>query len=303
MTPVAAGRAARAHPRTDPDGARGHPALDGPRHGRRGAAALPGHQVTIGPAIEDGFYYDFDRPTVRSPTRTSRRSRRRCTRSSRRTPRSAAKSSTRDEALALFEKMGEKYKVEIIRAIPEGEELTLYRHGEPASDWVDLCHGPHVPTTGQLARDQAHQRRRRVLARRRAQPDAPAHLRHRVPVARRRSTSTCSCSKRRKKRDHRKLGKELDLFIVPRVSRRRCRSSCRAARSSTTGSSTTCATLYVATATKRCITPQIFDAKLFETSGHLGNYNENMYRRCTEDRRGADDRRRRDEAARQLRFA
>ena len=102
----------------------------------------------------------------------------------------------------------------IIERIPEDEEIIALPPRRAGDDeWVDLCEGPHVPQHRLPRRGEAHQRRRRVLARRRAQPDAPAHLRHRVPDRRRRSTSTSSCSKRRKARDHRKLGKELELFM------------------------------------------------------------------------------------------
>src|SRR5206468_9707843 len=57
---------------------------------------------------------------------------------------------TRDEARSMFAKMGETFKVEIIDAIPEGEEISLYKHGAPGEEWVDVCEGPHVPTTGWL---------------------------------------------------------------------------------------------------------------------------------------------------------
>ena len=130
------------------------------------------------------------------------------------------------------------------------EEVSLYKHGAPPNEWVDVCEGPHVPVDGLPQGGQAHARRRRVLARRRAQPDAPAHLRDGVPDAggARRApqaarggagsattassarSSSSSCSTR---------------------SPRRCRSSCRAARSSTNAWSTTCAASTSATATKR----------------------------------------------------
>jgi len=111
---------------------------------------FPGTKVTIGPAIDDGFYYDFDKPggtfseedlasiekamfgviNKNSPFRRE--------------------VVTREQALQLFEKMGETFKLEIIRSIPEGEEVSLYKHGAPNEEWVDVCEGPHVPQTGFL---------------------------------------------------------------------------------------------------------------------------------------------------------
>ena len=105
----------------------------------------PETQVTIGPAIEDGFYYDFDKPgggftdddlkkiekTIKEIVKSNTPFRREVV--------------SRNEALSLFEKMGETFKVEIIKAIPEGEEISLYKHGkheksqDPKNEWVDVC--------------------------------------------------------------------------------------------------------------------------------------------------------------------
>src|SRR5580658_208457 len=106
---------------------------------------FPEAQVTIGPVIEDGFYYDFSykRPftpedlsaiearmaeLVKADEKVSRRV------------------MARDDAVRLFRDMGEHYKAEIIAAIPAQDEISLYGQG----DWVDLCRGPHVPSTGKL---------------------------------------------------------------------------------------------------------------------------------------------------------
>src|SRR5688500_17997792 len=117
---------------------------------------FPGTKVTIGPAIEDGFYYDFDKPggafTEEDLAKIEK------------AMRDIVKSNTpfrrevvsRNEALALFEKMGETFKVEIIKSIPENEEISLYKHGkhekssDPKNEWVDVCEGPHVPRTSNL---------------------------------------------------------------------------------------------------------------------------------------------------------
>src|SRR5690606_27849942 len=103
---------------------------------------FPGTQVTIGPSIEDGFYYDFARdepfsiddfPKIEAKMREIVD----------RDARIVREEGNRDEAIAHFEKVGEHYKAEIIRDLPEGEVITLYRQG----DWLDLCRGPHFPST------------------------------------------------------------------------------------------------------------------------------------------------------------
>jgi len=106
---------------------------------------FPGLQVTIGPVIENGFYYDFSysRPLTPEDLQAIENKMREL----------AAKDEPvvrevwdRDEAIKLFLSMGEKYKAEIIESIPKGEQISLYREGE----FVDLCRGPHVPSTGKL---------------------------------------------------------------------------------------------------------------------------------------------------------
>ena len=80
---------------------------------------------------------------------------------------------SRDDAVEFFKGIGEKYKAEIIASIPSNETLSLYREGE----FIDLCRGPHVPSTGKL-KVFADEGGRRLLARRQQERDAPAHLRH-----------------------------------------------------------------------------------------------------------------------------
>ncbi len=105
----------------------------------------PEVQVTIGPAIEDGFYYDFSRPTPFTPDDLEAIE----ARMKEIVARDEAISREdwdRDEAVALFKDMGEHYKAEIIASIPEGEPISLYRQGE----FIDLCRGPHLPSTAKL---------------------------------------------------------------------------------------------------------------------------------------------------------
>ena len=242
---------------------------------------FPGTKVTIGPAIEDGFYYDFEKPgggftdedlakiekTMLDVIAKDTPFRREVV--------------TREQALSLFEKMGETFKVEIIRAIPEGEEISLYKHGAGKDEWVDVCEGPHVPSTGKLRAvkltsvagaywrgDERNPMLQRIYGTAFASKEAlEEHLR---------------LIEEAKQRDHRKLGKELDLFFFDQVAPAMPFMLPRGAfvynklveyvRN-----------LYVEYGYEEVITPQAFDPKLFRTSGHLGNYNENMYRLWTED--------------------
>ncbi|PWS36445.1 threonine--tRNA ligase [Falsiroseomonas bella] len=170
-------------------------------------ALFPGTQVTIGPAIENGFYYDFARnepfkpedfPAIEQKMReiVARNAGFECIVTS------------RHEAMELFEKKGEKYKVELIRDLPRGETITLYRQG----DWVDLCRGPHMRGTGDVGTafklmkvagaywrgDHRNAMLSRIYGTAwRDQKELDAYL-HQLEEA--------------EKRDHRKIGKEMNLF-------------------------------------------------------------------------------------------
>ncbi|MBT3172978.1 MAG: TGS domain-containing protein, partial [Rhodospirillaceae bacterium] len=105
----------------------------------------PDTQVTIGPAIEDGFYYDFARPEPFTPddlvTIEARMQE-----IVKRDEEITREVWPRDKAVEFFTQAGEAYKAELIAAIPEGEDVTLYRQG----DFIDLCRGPHLPSTGRI---------------------------------------------------------------------------------------------------------------------------------------------------------
>ena len=232
---------------------------------------FPGTKVTIGPAIDSGFYYDFDRKdgrftdedlakiegTIREIVKADHAFRREVI--------------SRDEARTRLEKMGETYKLEILDAIPEGEDVSLYHHGA----WVDLCEGPHVPSTRFLQAvkltsvagaywrgDEKRPMLQRIYGTAFAsQKELDAHLR-RLEEA--------------KARDHRKLGKELGLFMfhewapaspffLPRGAfvYNQLVQYIRAQ--------------YARRGYQEVITPQIFDKALWERSGHWENYRENMF--------------------------
>ncbi len=167
---------------------------------------FPNVQVTIGPVIDDGFYYDFayertftpeDLEAIEAKMRDLAKSDFKVTRSL----------LARDEAVVFFRSLGEHYKAEIIASIPDGDEISLYRQG----DFIDLCRGPHVPSTGKLKAfkltkvagaywrgDPRNEMLQRIYGT--AWPDQQAldtYLR-RLEEA--------------EKRDHRKIGKHLHLF-------------------------------------------------------------------------------------------
>ncbi len=167
---------------------------------------FPEAQVTIGPVIENGFYYDFAYERAFTPEDLERIEARMHELVKEDQPVSR-RVMRRDEAIAFFRDRGERYKAEIIEAIPAGEELSLYTQG----DFTDLCRGPHVPSTGKLGAfklthvagaywrgDAKNEMLQRIYGTAWADTKAlKVHL-HRVAEA--------------EKRDHRKIGKALDLF-------------------------------------------------------------------------------------------
>jgi threonyl-tRNA synthetase len=168
----------------------------------------PGTQVTIGPAIEDGFYYDFARDEPFTPDDLARIEAR-MHEIVKRDLALVREVWDRDEAKRLFAGIGETYKVAIIEdIIPEGEEVSIYRQG----DWFDVCRGPHLPSTGKLGNgfkltkvagaywrgDARNAQLQRIYGTAwRDKKELDAYL-HRIEEAER--------------RDHRRLGKQLDLF-------------------------------------------------------------------------------------------
>jgi threonyl-tRNA synthetase len=168
---------------------------------------FPGTQVTIGPTIEDGFYYDFKSDRTFSPEDLDLIEKR-MHELAKADLRIVREEMPRSEAIELFRKMGENYKVEIIEGIPE-EKVSLYRQG----DWVDLCRGPHVPSTAAIKAlkltsiagaywrgDSRNEQLQRIYGTAWAnRKDLDAYLK-RIEEA--------------KQRDHRRLGPALDLFSL-----------------------------------------------------------------------------------------
>ncbi len=168
---------------------------------------FPDAQVTIGPVIENGFYYDFDRkePFTEKDLVTIEKKMKEIVN---RDEKTSFKVMSREDAIKLFSDKGENYKVEIIRDLPESEELKVYYHGE----WFDLCKGPHLESTGKIGKafkltkvagaywrgDSNNPMLQRIYGTAwETQEDLENYL---------------NLLKEAEKRDHRKLGKELDLF-------------------------------------------------------------------------------------------
>ena len=167
---------------------------------------FPSAQVTIGPVIDDGFYYDFayERPFTPEDLEKIEK---KMTDISRQNLTVTRSEMSRPEAVELFEKMGEKYKVQILESIPGEEALSFYRQG----DFIDLCRGPHVPATGKLQAfkltkvagaywrgDSSNEMLQRIYGTAWADKKALKGYLGRLEEA--------------EKRDHRKLGKKFDLF-------------------------------------------------------------------------------------------
>ncbi len=167
---------------------------------------FPDAQVTIGPVIEDGFYYDFafERPFTPDDLAAIEGKMLELAAADLPVQRQVM---SREQAIELFREMGEQYKAEIIEAIPAGEEISLYGQG----GWVDLCRGPHVPSTGKLRSfklmkvagaywrgDSRNEMLQRIYGTAWADDKALKAYLHRLEEA--------------EKRDHRRIGRELDLF-------------------------------------------------------------------------------------------
>ncbi|MFQ5902404.1 MAG: threonine--tRNA ligase [Candidatus Binatia bacterium] len=230
---------------------------------------FPGTQVTIGPTIEDGFYYDFKRDKSFTPEEIERIEARmhdlaasdvKITR----------EEMPRQSAVRLFRSLGEEYKVAILEEIPD-EMVSLYRQG----DWVDLCRGPHVPSTGVIRAfkltgvagaywrgDEKNEMLQRIYGTSFPSEEAlREHLR---------------LLEEAKKRDHRRLGRELDLFSFHPFAPASPFFHPKGALVYNELISYM-RHLYLRYGYQEVITPQIFDVGLWHRSGHYDHFRESMY--------------------------
>jgi len=238
---------------------------------------FPGTQVTIGPIIENGFYYDFSRkePFTEEDLKKIENKMKEIVDRDVPTTREVW---NRDKAISHFKEIGEVYKAEIIESIPKGEDVSIYFHG----DWHDLCRGPHLPSTGKIGKyfkltkvsgaywrgDSNNEMLQRIYGTSWAsQKDLDEYLK-RIEEA--------------EKRDHRKLGKEMDLFHFREESPgavfwhekgwklfQKLVAYMRG-RQEKAGY-------------KEVNTPEVLDRALWEKSGHWEKYGEHMYTSETPD--------------------
>ncbi len=170
-------------------------------------ALYPGTQVTIGPAIDDGFYYDFARDTPFTPDDLAKIEAKMHEIVAADLP-TRREVWPRDQAIAHFEGLGERYKAELIRSIPAGEDVSIYFHG----DWHDLCRGPHFVSTGKIGK--AFKLTKIAGAYWRGDSNNPM-LQRIYGTAWRDEKELAAYVTRleeAEKRDHRKIGKEMELF-------------------------------------------------------------------------------------------
>ena len=241
---------------------------------------FPGTQVTIGPAIEDGFYYDFAREEPFSPDDLEKIESRMEDIVSRNLL-IEREVWERDEAKRVFAEIGEKYKVEIIEdIIPEGEEVSVYRQG----DWYDVCRGPHLPSTGKLPKAFKLMKLAGAYWRGNSDNEMLQRIYGTAWRDKKELKSHLQRLEEAEKRDHRKVGRKLDLFhfsdeapgsvfwhpkgwtfflqLLDYMRQRQEEAG------------------YV-----EVNTPDVMDRSLWETSGHWFNYRENMFSTQTEDDR------------------
>ena len=238
---------------------------------------FPDAQVTIGPVIENGFFYDFSYKRPFTPEDLAAIEKRMSEIAKLDLP-VARRVLPRDEAVAYFKHIGENYKAEIIESIPADQDVSLYSEGE----FTDLCRGPHVPSTGKLKAfklmklagaywrgDSKNEMLQRIYGTAWAKKEELDAYLHQIEEA--------------EKRDHRKLGKQLELFHMQESSpgmvfwhpkgwtlwqeveqymRRKFREHDY----------------------QEVRTPTIMDRTLWEKSGHWENYHDNMFTTCSENR-------------------
>ncbi len=240
-------------------------------------ALFPEAQVTIGPVIDNGFYYDFAFKRPFTPEDLAAIEKKMAELAKRDFP-VTREVLPRDKAVEYFKSIGEHYKAEIIASIPQDEDVSLYREG----DFVDLCRGPHVPSTGKLKvfklmkvagaywrGDSKNEMLQRIYGTAWAKKEEQEAYLHMLEEA--------------EKRDHRRLGTQLDLFHVQeeapgmvfwhpkgwtiwQVIEQYLR------------------LVYRDNGYQEVRCPQILDRSLWEKSGHWENYKENMFTTASENR-------------------
>ena len=238
---------------------------------------FPGTQVTIGPAIHDGFYYDFARDEPFSTEDFEAIEKRMAEIVDRDLP-FVREVWDRDDAIAHFESIGEKYKAELISDLPEDEVITIYRQG----DWIDLCRGPHLPSTGRIGKSF------------KLMKVAGAYWRgeHRNAMLQRIYGTAWADDKQlnahlmrleeAEKRDHRRVGRAMDLFHMQEEARGQVFWHDKGWTLYRTLENYMRRRLEDANY-EEVKTPSLIDRALWEKSGHWEKFRENMFTAQTED--------------------
>jgi threonyl-tRNA synthetase len=240
---------------------------------------FPRTQITFGPATDDGFYYDFA-PTAEHGAFTEEElpaieeEMRRIIREDKPLCREVW---TRDQVRAFFESQGEAFKAEWVMELPEGETITMYRTGEGEGAWVDLCRGPHLTSTGKLD-PQAFKLTRVSGAYWRGDPKNPmlSRIYGTAWLNKKQLDAYLVRLEEAGKRDHRKIGAEMDLFHLQAEAHgsvfwhpkgyliwRQLEAYMRRRLD--------------AAGYREIKTPQLIDSKLWVLSGHWGKFRENMF--------------------------
>lgn len=234
---------------------------------------FPGTQITFGPATDDGFYYDFapkDRPFTEEDLPAIEAEMRAIIARDERFVREVW---NRADLIALWQRQGETFKAEWAAELPEGEELTVYRQGE----WLDMCRGPHLASTGKVAPDAFKLTRVSGAYWRGDQKNAMLSRIYGTGwLNRKQLDQHLTRLEEAAKRDHRKLGQEMDLFHLQAEAHgsvfwhpngfviwRELEAYMRRAID--------------AAGYREVKTPQVMDARQWEQSGHWGKYRENMF--------------------------
>jgi len=238
---------------------------------------FPGTQVTIGPVIDDGFYYDFSRkePFTENDLKKIEQKMMEIVDRNELTHREVW---NRQKAIEHFKKIGEKYKSEIINDIPDGEEVSIYFHGK----WHDLCRGPHLPSTGKIGKNFKLTKVAGAYWRGDSKNEMLQRIYGTAWTTKKELDEYLKRIAEAEKRDHRKLGKEMDLFHFREESPgsvfwhekgwslfQKLISYMRAKQNKA--------------GYKEINTPEILDRTLWEKSGHWEKFGANMYTSTTPD--------------------
>ena len=239
----------------------------------------PDVQVTIGPVIENGFYYDFQREEPFRPEELALIEKEMGRIIGQNQP-FTKEVWSRDKAKEVFAQKGENFKVELVEAIPEGEDVKIYKQGE----WFDLCRGPHMPSTGKIGNAFKLMKVSGSYWRGDAQGPQLQRIYGTAWADEKALNGYLNMLEEAAKRDHRKLGREMDLFhfqedapgtvfwhpkgwrmyqsLISYIRRRQDKAGYEEVNA-----------------------PQLLDRSLWETSGHWEKYHENMFITQTEDER------------------